>query len=238
MSPDVVVFLLAAGSGTRLAPLTESVPKPLIPLGDVPILERNIAALAAAGYRNLIINVHHLADTIMDQVGDGRRWGVSIHYSREKELLGTAGALQVQHERLQDSTFIVAYADNLLQCDLRAPLDAHRAAGATLTVTWIERADPGASGVVVMDPDGTVTAFIEKPGPTYPGPAPVNAGLLVAEPRLLSFIPANPPSDLSHHVIPALLRAGEHVHGVALKGRILWVDTPADLATAQLALAL
>jgi NDP-sugar pyrophosphorylase family protein len=135
VSPDVVVFLLAAGSGTRLAPLTESVPKPLIPLGDVPILERNIAALAAAGYRNLIINVHHLADTIMDQVGDGRRWGVSIHYSREKELLGTAGALQVQHERLQDSTFIVAYADNLLQCDLRAPLDAHRAAGATLTVT-------------------------------------------------------------------------------------------------------
>jgi len=233
---DVVVFLLAAGSGTRLAPLTDTVPKPLIPLGDVPILERNVAALAAAGYRDLIINVHHLAERIVDQIGDGSRWGVSIEYSHEPVLLGTAGALQARQDRLQMSTFLVAYADNLLQCDLTAPLDAHRESGATLTVTWIERRDPGASGVLEMDAAGAVTAFFEKPGPNFPGPAPVNAGLLVAEPRVLSYIPAKPPSDLSHDVIPALLRAGEPIHGTALKGRILWVDTPADLETAQLSL--
>lgn len=233
---DVVVFLLAAGSGTRLAPLTDLVPKPLITLGDVPILERNVAALAAAGYRDLIVNVHHLADVIVDQIGDGSRWGVSIDYSHEPVLLGTAGALRAKQDRLEGSTFMVAYADNLLLCDLTAPLVAHRACGATLTITWIERLDPGASGVLEMDDAGTVTAFLEKPGPDFPGPAPVNAGLLVAEPRLLSYVPATPPSDLSHDVIPALLRAGEPIHGTALRGRILWVDTPADLESAQLSL--
>ena len=232
----VVVFLLAAGSGTRLRPLTDDVPKPLVRLGDSSILERNVATLADAGYRDLIINVHHLADRIVDQVGDGSRWGVRIDYSYEPVLLGTAGALRAKQARLRESTFVVAYADNLLQCDVVAPLEAHRDAGVTLTVTWIERSDPGSSGVLRMDAAGTVTDFVEKPGPTFPGPAAVSAGFLVAEPRLLRFVPETAPSDLSRDVIPALTRAGEAVQGVALKGRILWIDTPADLAAARSAL--
>jgi mannose-1-phosphate guanylyltransferase len=230
---DVVVFVLAAGTGSRLAPLTNRLPKPLVPLGGVAILERNVQALARAGFRELIVNVHHLAEKVMDHFGDGAPWGVRISWSFEPVLLGTAGALKPVRHRLAASTFVVLYGDNLFECDLLDPLRAHRASNAALTVTWVERPDPGASGVLRMDADGTLTDLLEKPGPTVRGPAPISAGLLVAEPRVLDFIPDTDPSDLARDVIPALLRHGEQVRATPLNGRILWVDTPADLQAAE-----
>lgn len=228
-----VVFVLAAGTGSRLAPLTDRLPKPLIPLDGEPILERNIRTLADAGYRELIVNLHHLPEVVIDHFRDGSAWGVDIDWSLEPALLGTAGALLAREQRLRAATFLVVYGDNLLECDVAAPLADHRRFGATLTVTTIERLDPGRSGVVRSDETGRITEMLEKPGRSVPGPAAVNAGLLVCEPRVLDFVPTKPPTDLAYDVIPALLSAGEPLYATPLTGRIRWIDTPDDLEAAR-----
>lgn len=226
--------MLAAGVGSRLGSVTERVPKPMVALGGTSILEHNVCTLAAAGYRELIVNTHHLADQVVAALGDGSRFGVRIDWSPEPTLLGTAGALLAREERLRQSPFVVLYGDNLMRCDVAAPLAAHARSGAVLTVTWIERDDAGTSGVLTFGAHGRLFGFVEKPGSSVVGPARVNAGLLVADPRVLDFIPRTPPSDLSHDVIPALLATGEPVHTMALDGDIVWIDTPADLAAARL----
>jgi len=228
-----VVFVLAAGTGSRLAPLTDSVPKPMVALGGAPILEHNVRTLAAAGYRELIVNLHHLPAVVVDHFGNGAGWGVHIDWSVEPTLLGTAGALLAREERLRERTFLVVYGDNLLECDVVSPLAAHLRAGATATVGTIERPDPGASGVVDTDAGGWVRRFVEKPGANVTGPAPVSAGVLVCEPRVLDYVPPTPPSDIGRDVLPALLAAGEPVRAVPLDGTIRWIDTPADLEAAE-----
>ncbi len=233
---ETVVFLLAAGTGSRLGPVTQRTPKPLVVLGGMSILERNIRTLAAAGFRELIVNTHHLAEQVVDHLGDGSRFGIRIDWSHEPVLLGTAGALLTREGRLRDRPFVIVYGDNLLRCDVFAPLDAHSRSGAVLTVTWIERTDCHRSGVLTIGTGGRLVAFVEKPAPQVEGlsPFPVNAGLLVADPRVLDFVPAASPSDLSVDVIPALLDAGELVATMPLRGDIVWIDTPDDLANARM----
>ena len=233
---DTVVFVLAAGTGSRLGPLTERTPKPLVALGGASVLERNVRTLAAAGYRELIVNTHHLADQVVAHLGNGSRFGVHIDWSHEPELLGTSGALLAREARLREGPFVVVYGDNLLRCDVLDPLRAHARSGAVLTVTWIERADVSNSGLMTLDAQGLLVGFVEKPAGRLPqaAPARVNAGLLVADPRVLDFVPRTPPSDLSRHVIPALLAAGEPVQARRLAGDIVWIDTPADLDRARL----
>lgn len=228
-----VVFILAAGTGSRLSPLTDRLPKPMVALDGEPILERNLRTLAAAGYRQIIMNLHHLPGEITGHFGDGSPWGVDIDWSFEPTLLGTAGALLARQPRLRDATFLVLYGDNLLECDVTAPLAHHQRCGATLTVTTIDRLEPGQSGVVRSDEDGWITEMLEKPGELVPGPAPVNAGLLVCEPRVLDFVPATPPSDLAGDVVPAMLSSGEPVLAVPLDGGIRWIDTLDDLEAAR-----
>ena len=101
-------MILSAGEGTRLRPLTERIPKPMIPIAGRPILEHNIRLLAKHGIRELVINLHHCPDVVTDYFGDGHAWGVSITYSYEPVLLGTAGAVK-KVEALFDSTFLVVY---------------------------------------------------------------------------------------------------------------------------------
>ncbi len=233
---DTVVFVLAAGRGNRLGPITQRTPKPLVSLGGMSILERNVRTLAAAGFRELVVNTHHLAGQVVAHLGDGSRFGVRIDWSHEPALLGTAGALLARQDRLRERPFVVVYGDNLLRCDVAAPLHAHARSGAVLTVTWIERSECHNSGVLTIGPSGRLVAFVEKPAPEVPvgSPARVNAGLLVADPRVLDFVPSTRPSDLSVDVIPALLDAGEPVGTLPLVGDIVWIDTPADLAQAHL----
>src|ERR671938_2054733 len=127
--PRVKAMLLAAGHGTRLRPLTDRVPKAMVPVGRMPVIEHNFRLVARHGVDEVIINLHAHPDAIPAYVGDGSRWGLHVTYSYEESLLGTAGAVKRMEQTLEGETFAVIYADNLSDGDLSALLALHRRMG-------------------------------------------------------------------------------------------------------------
>ena len=204
-------LVLAAGEGQRLRPLTDRIPKPMLELAGRPILEYNVRLLAQRGIREIAINTHYRPEAIVAHFGDGARFGVSIRYSYEPELLGTAGALLPLRDFF-DSTFLVIYGDNVSTCDIDALVRCHREHRDTLaTVAVFRRMNATASGVVVFDEDGRVTSFIEKP-PVDPAESSwVNAGLLVCEPPIIDLISHRDPSDFGRDLFPRAIGEGRRI---------------------------
>lgn len=227
-------MLLAAGEGRRLHPFTTTIPKPMIPVAGRPILEHNISLLTMHGIREIAVNVHHCAETVMNALGDGRRWGARITYSFEPALLGTAGAV-AKLSKFFDETFLVMYGDNLSTCDLTRLAASHRRHSAAATMALYHRDDPTGGGIVALGDDDAIVRFAEKPGPDQLFSHWVNAGLLVLEPSVLRFIPEQRPADFSYHVFPALLAAREPVYGYRFgpHEELWWIDTPEALARVQ-----
>jgi len=122
-------MLLAAGLGTRLRPLTNQMPKCMVPVDGKPILERNIEWLCKYGITEIVINLYHLPEVVMDYFGDGSRWGVDITYSIEREILGTAGGVKHVARLFDEGAFLVWYVDNLSTCDLKRLITFHQAKG-------------------------------------------------------------------------------------------------------------
>lgn len=221
--------LLAAGLGTRLGALTEHTPKCMVEVGGRPVLERNIEWLAAGGVHDLAVNLHHRADVVSGYFGDGSAHGVTIHWSHEVELLGTAGTLASLRGWIGSEHFLVVYADNLIGCDLHALVASHLAGTPAATVALFEREDVSASGVAELTHDDRIVRFVEKPSPGETDSRWVSAGLLVLGPRALALAPER--GDIGHDLLPSLLDAGERVTGYRMgrDERLLWIDTPADL---------
>ncbi|MBI4790451.1 MAG: nucleotidyltransferase family protein [Chloroflexi bacterium] len=224
-------LLLAAGEGTRLRPLTEKLPKPMIPIAGKPILQHNIELLARHGIREIAINLHHCPEVVRSHFGDGSRFGVSITYSYEPELLGTAGAVKKLGTSFFQDTFLVIYGDNRIECDLHRLLAFHQARAGIATLALHYREHVTHSGVVALDGSDRVLQFVEKPRANQIPSHWVNAGVLVLEPRVLDHIPAGVPSDFGKDILPHLLEQGERLYGYRLTGDegIRWIDTPADL---------
>ena len=232
-------MLLAAGLGTRLSPLTADRPKCMVSVAGREVLIRNIDWLRSNGIRELVINLHHHAEAVVDSIGDGTRLGVSVAYSREPELLGTAGGVLAARSLLGDETFVVVYADNLFDLQLAAVVDGHRQSGATASMLLLERPDVSSSGVAVLDDAGWITEFQEKPVPGTERSHWVNAGLLVCEPELFEVIPTATPSDLSRDVMPKLVQRPHALRGhrLAHGDRVMWIDTIDDLKATEATLA-
>jgi len=218
-------MLLAAGEGRRLRSLTDRIPKPMLRIAGRPILEYNIRLLAYYGFREIIINLYHCPEVVTDYFGDGSRWGVSIRYSLEEKLLGTAGAVK-RVQAFFDQTFLVMYGDNLTNCNLNALLARHRATSAMATVALFYRQDVSASGVAVLSEEDRIRRFIEKPQMNSVSSHWVNAGLLVLEPQVLQFIPEDHPVDFGYDVLPALIAEGLPVFGYRMTEKLWWIDTP------------
>jgi NDP-sugar pyrophosphorylase family protein len=202
--------LLAGGRGTRLAPLTVTVPKPLLPLGERPIIDVLIAQLAAAGVRRVFVCLGYLAPLMMAFLGDGSRWGVTIEPRVETEPLGTAGGLR--HVDGLTGDFFVVNGDTLTDLDFAAMARAHREkdAWATLFTPWVdEKVD---YGVVAMDPvTGALTAYQEKPRRGYH----VSSGVYVLSRRVLPLIPPSGAFDMPDLVRAAVAAGGlAHCHAV------------------------
>ena len=223
-------MILAAGQGTRLRPLTDCIPKPMVLVAGKPILEHNLELLARHGIRDVLINLHHQPRTIVDHFGDGSRWGVHITYSFEPELLGTAGAVKRVQEQF-DSTFLVLYGDNLTTCDLSRLVIFHRAKGGIATIALHYRDDPTASGIADLDDQDRIIQFVEKPEPEQIFSHWVSAGILVLEPEVLDVIPDGTPSDFGRDLFPSLLARGEAISGYRMSQgeHLWWIDTSEDL---------
>jgi len=228
-------MLLAAGRGTRLRPLTDGIPKAMIRIGGKPLLEHTIEHLAGLGIRELVINLYHRPELVQGHFGDGRRWGVRIHYSIERELLGTAGGVKEVQDLLGDGPFVVWYADNLSRCHVHRMYQFHRRRRALITVALYHRKDPTASGIVGVDRNGRIERFLEKPRLDQIFSHRVSAGILIVEPAVLDIIPAQPGVDFGRDVLPLLLVRGERLFGYPLSDSegLWWIDTPADLERVQ-----
>lgn len=196
--------ILAGGRGTRLAPLTITVPKPLLPLGDRPVIEILIAQLAAAGVRRVFVCLGYLAPLMQAFLGDGQRWGVEIRASIEPEPLGTAGPLR-QLQGLGEHFFVVN-GDTLTDLSFRAFAEAHAVAGAiaTLFTPYVEETID--YGVVSLDAaTEQLTGYDEKPRRGYN----VSSGLYVLSRDLLKLIPPAGPFDMPELVRAALARGAK-----------------------------
>ena len=224
-------MLLAAGLGARLRPLTDNLPKCMLPIAGKPVLEHNLEWLKKYGVTEVMINLYHLPQVVKDYFGDGSNWGMKVAYSLEKEILGTAGGVKNVAWFFEDNPFLVWYGDNLSTCDLGRLLQFHREKGGVLTIALFHREDVTHSGILGLAEDDRVLRYLEKPGDEEVFSQWVNAGIMVLEPEVLGYIPANGPADFGRDVIPGMLAEGARVFGYRMSSDegLWWVDTPEDL---------
>jgi NDP-sugar pyrophosphorylase family protein/phosphoheptose isomerase len=228
-------MILAAGEGTRLRPLTEHCPKPMLPVGGRPLLEYLLKLLRSHGVREVAINLHHHPEAVSGKFGDGSGLGMKIVYSHERELLGTAGALKRMASFLDD-TFFVLCGDLLTDADVTSLAEFHRWRCAVATTALHRVEEPGRVGLVDAAADGRILRFEEKPprGRRFTNLA--CAGIYVFEPSALAEIPEDRPSDLGHDLIPCLIDRGLPVYGLEGVGQVLDVGSPERYALAQVML--
>ena len=223
-------FVLAAGFGTRLAPLTQTVPKPLFPVGHLPLIGYALRLLAHHGITDIIVNLHHLGKQLRETLGDGSAYGVAITYSEEPEILGTGGGLKKMHQALDD-TFVVVNSDTILDVDLHAVLSAHRKHQALATM--ILRRDPEQSsyGQIEIDGVGRVRRILGHMSPTDERNAKevearitpyMFTGVHVIEPRLLEYLPEGVETCVMRYGYMKALNNDEIIHGVVSND--YWVD--------------
>ena len=201
--------IVAAGKGTRLLPLTEKVPKPMIDVGGKPILWHIIELLKRHGIKDIIITTHHLAGSIHEYFRDGRDLGVNILYTVEKELVGPAGGVKPLEGFLED-TFAVVYGDNLTNADLSAMAKLHREKDASATIgVYRETRNPQSKGIIETDGDGRIVSFEEKP--EKPKSNLASGAVYILEPSVFKHI-KNGFCDFGKDVFPSMLRAGERMY--------------------------
>ena len=218
-------MILAAGEGKRLRPLTNYLPKPMLPLAGRPLLEHIITHLRDCGVTDLALNLYHLPTMVMDYFGDGRRWGVRLRYSVEDHLLGSAGGVK----RLQsflDDTFLVYYGDVFTQADLRPMIALHRHSGAVATMGLYRVPDPWNRGIVQLDNSQNIVRFVEKPARDEVFSDLANAGIYILEPTVLDRVPAEQMWDFGHDVFPQLLSDGVQVTGYVIKDLLIDIGLP------------
>lgn len=207
--------ILAGGKGTRLAPYTTVLPKPLMPIGEMPILEVVIRQLQWHGFNDLTLAVGYLAELLMAYCGDGSKFNVKLNYSREEQPLGTAGPIALVPD-LHD-TFLVMNGDLLTTIDYSAMLKYHRERGALATIACYQRDVKIDLGVIEAGADNWVANYIEKPTYHYS----VSMGIYLFEPAILNYIKLNQRLDLPELVMN-LIKAKQRVNVFNFDG--YWLD--------------
>ena len=200
----MMAVILAGGKGTRLKPFTATIPKPLLPLGDVPVIEVVLRQLADLGFKRVVITLGHMAHLFSAVLGDGSRWGIHIDYFREEEPLGTAGALR--HLVDLDENFLVMNGDLLTTLNYRDLFTRHVSRGAWGTIALHRREVQIDYGVVLMDERGYLKDYIEKPAIPYT----VSMGITVLNRQSIEHIPASGKYDMPQFMM-AIHDAGRPV---------------------------
>ncbi len=207
--------ILAGGKGTRLAPYTKILPKPLMPIGEMPILEVILRQMKFAGVDHFILTVGHLSTLLRTFFQDGSQWGAHIDYSYEEKPLGTAGPIALIDGL--DDTFLVSNGDVLTTLPLRELIHFHRENEAAATIAVHHRQVKIDLGVIQWDGTSRITGYIEKPTYDYS----VSMGIYVFEPRVIQYIPRGEYLDFPD-LVRILISAGEKVVGYNFEG--YWQD--------------
>lgn len=220
---DVRAMILAAGKGERLRPLTERVPKALIPLGGTPLIHYTLGMLRESGVQEVVINLHHLGERIQEYVGDGSRWGLRVVYSVETRLLGTGGGIQKSATHLAGGTFLVINADILVDLDLPDVLRFHRDNHATVTLVLRQDPDVERYGAIEVDGYARVRQILGRvPAPSIRRKKMMFTGVHVLEPSVFSHMPGHKETFSIVDVYVDMLRAGERILGYETKR--FWAD--------------
>jgi mannose-1-phosphate guanylyltransferase/phosphomannomutase len=204
-------IIMAGGEGSRLRPLTCGRPKPMVPVLNRPCIDHIIDLLHHYQIDQVGVTLQYLPDAIREHCGDGRSYGVDLHYFLEEQPLGTAGSVKNAAAFL-DETFVVISGDALTDCNLQEAMDFHRAHGALATLVLTSVPCPLEYGVVMTDGDGKISRFLEKPGWGEVFSDTVNTGIYILEPAILEQIETGRPVDFSRDLYPRLLSAGEPLY--------------------------
>ena len=234
MSNDVrQAVIMVGGKGTRLRPLTNNCPKPILPILDRPCTEYFIDALAEAGVTEIIMACGFHSEMMAKALGDGSKQGVNIVYSYEDHPLGTGGAVKLIEDRLDD-TFIAINGDNFMDIDFREQVRQHFASGADVTISLSTTDNPTEVGIVRLDDTGKVLEFKEKPRPEEVFSDILNTGVYVINRDVLRFIPEDTMYDLSKELFPILMEKGYRIQGYKEPGHWMDVGRPKDYLGANL----
>jgi len=219
-------IIMAGGFGTRLRPLTINIPKPMVPMVNVPMMEHIVALLKAHGFDDLLVMLYYQPEVIIRHFGDGSAYGVRMEYMRPQADLGTAGCIKFAEKHLRE-TFLVISGDLLTDFNLQAALKAHRKNKALATLVLTRVASPLEYGVVIVEPSGKIQRFLEKPSWGEVFSDTINTGIYLLEPGVLEFIPSDRNFDFSKNLFPELMREKKPLYGTIAEG--YWKDV-GDLA--------
>ncbi|MCP2730265.1 sugar phosphate nucleotidyltransferase [Limnofasciculus baicalensis] len=228
-------MILAAGKGTRVRPITHTIPKPLIPILQKPVMEFLLELLRKHGFDQIVVNVSHLANEIESYFRDGQRFGVEIAYSFEGSIiegelvgkaLGSAGGMRKIQDFYPffDDTFVVLCGDALIDLDLSAALKKHKEKGAIATIVTksVPREQVSSYGVVVTDENDRIKSFQEKPSVEEALSTNINTGIYIFEPEVLDYIPSGQEYDIGGDLFPKLVAMGAPFYAVPMEFE--WVD--------------
>lgn len=224
-------ILLVGGFGTRLKPLTNETPKPMLPVGGLPVTEHQLLAAKKAGIDTVILATSYLSEVFTPYFGDGSKWGMKLLYALEKEPLGTGGAIRNAAELVgfsdTNEEFVIFNGDVLSRHNIAAQLALHKEREADATLHLIEVADARAFGCVPTDTAGRVTDFLEKMD--NPVTNDINAGCYVFSPSVISEIPEGEVVSIERETFPQLVNSGRPIYGYREQSYWLDIGTPAAL---------
>ena len=219
---------MAGGEGTRLRPLTSNQPKPMVSLCGKPCMEHIVELLKKHGFDETVVTLMFLPKVIRDYFGDGSSLGLSMQYSVEQAPAGTAGSVKLAEDHLRDDTFLVISGDALTDFDLGEIVAFHKQRGAMVTIALKRVENPLDFGVVVVDDEGRIDRFLEKPTWGQVFSDTVNTGIYVLEPEVFDHIPADTKYDFSQDLFPKLFEMGAPLYGYVAEG--YWQDIGSLLA--------
>ncbi|UCC68152.1 MAG: NDP-sugar synthase [Armatimonadota bacterium] len=214
-------MVLAAGFGERMRPLTEHLPKPLLPIANRPVMSYILEHLARHEFTDVIANLHYRPEQIVDYFGDGSRFGVNLAYTHEEHLWGIAGGVRRCKDFFDGETFLVIGADDLTDMDLTALLADHRRVGAMASIGLVEVEETSQYGIVVTDGEGRIQRFVEKPKGEPPSRT-ANTQIYLFESGVFDFIPPNQVYDFGFDAFPHMVAQAVPFYGFSLPG--YWRD--------------
>ncbi|MFX1314566.1 MAG: sugar phosphate nucleotidyltransferase [Promethearchaeota archaeon] len=225
--------IISGGWGTRLRPLTCTIPKSLIPVVNKPVIERQILLLKSAGVKEIVLAVSVMADTIKNYFQAGKKWDIKIHYTDEKRPMGTAGAIKLAEDLLKDDNFFMLNGDVILNFDFSEMLNTHVKLDGIGTIASKTIEDPARYGVLITDDQSNrILEFLEKEDYKPPEgryvPMPINAGVYILEPEIFSYIEVDKKVSIEREVFP-LVAAKQKLFHYPISG--VWKDigNPSEL---------